>query len=175
MDEQSGQPGNLSEHSDKRVPYRFVQFPGDDNALGRVKFMFLNKYAVYLHDTDNKTLFGRRYKVYSSGCMRVERPFDLMDILLQHAKGNYSQSDIQEILATNKPTTIKLSQPIPIHIIYFTAYKEDGLAYFKNDIYMYDQIIYESSQGHRKESFTVPKKRLITIKEQKKAQKLLSN
>lgn len=163
------------EHSDKRVPYRFVQFPGDDNALGRVKFMFPNKYAVYLHDTDNKTLFGRRYKVYSSGCMRVERPFDLMDILLQHAKGNYSQSDIQEILATNKPTTIKLSQPIPVHILYFTVYKEDGLAYFKNDIYMYDQIIYESSQGHRKESFTVPKKRLITIKEQKKAQKPLSN
>jgi len=163
------------EHSNKRVPYRFVQYPGDSNALGRVKFMFPNKYAVYLHDTDNKTLFGRRYKVYSSGCMRVQRPFDLMDILLQHARGNYTLSDIQEILATDKPTTIKLSTPIPVHILYFTVYKEDGLAYFKNDIYMYDQIIYESSEGHRKETFTVPKKRLITIKEQKKAQKPLSN
>jgi murein L,D-transpeptidase YcbB/YkuD len=163
------------EHSDERVPYRFVQYPGDDNALGRIKFMFPNKYAVYLHDTDNKTLFGRRYKVYSSGCMRVERPFDLMNILLEHTKGFYSQSDIEEILSGNKPTTIKLKQPIPVHILYFTVYKEDGLAYFKNDIYMYDQIIYESSNGHRKETFTVPKKRLITIKKQKKAQEPLSN
>ena len=163
------------EHSEKRVPYRFVQFPGENNALGRVKFMFPNKYAVYLHDTDNKTLLNRRYKVYSSGCMRVERPFDLMRVLLEHAKGNYSQSDIEEILASNKPTTIKLSKPIPVHILYFTVYEEDGLAYFKNDIYMYDQIIYESSQGHKKATFTVPKKRLITIKEQKRAQKPLSN
>ena len=163
------------EHSEKRVPYRFVQFPGENNALGRVKFMFPNKYAVYLHDTDNKTLLNRRYKVYSSGCMRVERPFDLMRVLLEHAKGNYSQSDIEEILASNKPTTIKLSKPIPVHILYFTVYEENGLAYFKNDIYMYDQIIYESSQGHKKATFTVPKKRLITIKEQKRAQKPLSN
>jgi len=163
------------EHSEKRVPYRFVQFPGENNALGRIKFMFPNKYAVYLHDTDNKSLMNRRYKVYSSGCMRVERPFDLMSVLLEHAKGSYSQSDIEEILASNKPTTIKLSEPIPVHILYFTVYEEDGLAYFKNDIYMYDQIIYESSQGHKKATFTVPKKRLITIKEQKKAQKPLSN
>ena len=163
------------EHSEKRVPFRFVQFPGENNALGRVKFMFPNKYAVYLHDTDNKSLMNRRYKVYSSGCMRVEKPFELMDLLLEHAKGNYSQSDIEEIFASNKPTTIKLSKPIPVHILYFTVYEEDGLAYFKNDIYMYDQIIYESSQGHKKATFTVPKKRLITIKEQKRAQKPLSN
>jgi len=163
------------EHSDKRVPYRFVQFPGENNALGRVKFMFPNKYAVYLHDTDNKTLLSRRYKVYSSGCMRVQRPFDLMHILLKHAKKNYSQSDIAEIIASNKPTTIRLAKPIPVHILYFTVYEEDGLAYFKNDIYMYDQIIYESSRGHKKATFTVPKKRLITIKKQKRAQKPLSN
>jgi len=163
------------EHSKKRVPFRFVQFPGESNALGRVKFMFPNKYAVYLHDTDNKSLMSRRYKVYSSGCMRVERPFDLMHILLEHAKGNYSQNDIAEIIASNKPSTIKLSKPIPVHILYFTVYEEDGLAYFKNDIYMYDQIIYESSQGHKKATFTVPKKRLITIKKQKKSQKPLSN
>jgi murein L,D-transpeptidase YcbB/YkuD len=152
------------EGNKKRVPYRFVQYPGDNNALGRIKFMFPNRYAVYLHDTDNKTLLSRRYKVYSSGCMRVERPFDLMDILLDHSIGSYSQSDIEEIIATNKPTTIKLKRSIPVHIVYFTVYEEDGLAYFKNDIYLYDQIIQESAEGHKKSTFRVPKKRMVSIK-----------
>jgi len=154
------------ENSKKRVPYRFVQFPGDNNALGRVKFMFPNKYAVYLHDTDNKSLLSRRYKIYSSGCMRVERPFDLMNTLLEHAKGSYSQSDIEEILASNETTTIKLSKAIPVHILYFTVYEEDGLAYFKNDIYLYDKIIEESVQGHKKPTFSIPKNRMISVKKQ---------
>jgi len=161
------------ENNNQHVPYRFVQFPGENNALGRIKFMFPNKYAVYLHDTDNKSLLSRRYKIYSSGCMRVERPFDLMNILLDHAKGYYSQSDIDEILATNKPTTIRLSQSIPVHIVYFTVYEENGLAYFKHDIYLYDKIIQESVQGHKRLIFKVPKKRMISIK--KKDAKPLSN
>ena len=157
----------------KRVPYRFVQFPGETNALGRVKFMFPNKYAVYLHDTDDKSLLARRYKIYSSGCMRVERPFDLVNILLDHSKGSYSQSDIDKILQTNRPTTIKLTTAIPVHILYFTVYLEDGLAYFKNDIYLYDKIIEESVYGNKKSTFKIPKKRMISIK--KKDAKPLSN
>ena len=152
------------EKSKRRVPYRFVQFPGETNALGRVKFMFPNKYSVYLHDTDNKSLLSRRYKIYSSGCMRVEKPFDLMNTLLSHAKGSYSQSRIESILETNKPTTIGLSRSIPVHILYFTVYEEDGLAYFKHDIYLYDKIIEESVEGHKKRTFTIPKKRMITLK-----------
>jgi len=152
------------EKSDKRVPYRFVQFPGDTNALGRVKFMFPNKYAVYLHDTDNKSLLSRRYKIYSSGCMRVDQPFDLVDILLEHAKRSYSPGKIEEILESNKPTTISLKKPVPVHILYFTVYEEDGLAYFKNDIYLYDKIIEESVAGNKKSTFTIPEKRMISIK-----------
>ncbi len=161
------------EHNDKYVPYRFVQFSGDNNALGRVKFMFPNKYAVYLHDTDNKSLLSRRYKVYSSGCMRVAKPFELASIILEHAKGSYDKEKIDEIIETNKPTTIRLKKSIPIHIIYFTVYEENGLAYFKNDIYLYDKIIEESTFNNRKETFTVPKKRLISIR--KKGTKPLSN
>lgn len=154
------------EKSDKRVPYRFVQFPGDTNALGRVKFMFPNKYAVYLHDTDNKSLLSRRYKIYSSGCMRVEKPFELLDTVLTHARGRYSEEKIAQILETNKPKTIRLRKSIPVHILYFTVYKEDGLAYFKNDIYLYDKIIEESTKENRKETFTIPKKRMISVKKQ---------
>lgn len=150
--------------SEKKVPYRFVQFPGDNNALGRVKFMFPNKYDVYLHDTDNKSLLSRRYKIYSSGCMRLEKPFDLVTLLLEHVRKSYSQSEIDEILESNEPTTLGFKQTVPVHIIYFTVYEEDGLAYFKNDIYLYDKIIEESVAGNKKSTFTIPKKRMISVK-----------
>ncbi len=156
------------EKSEKNVPYRFVQFPGDNNALGRVKFMFPNKYAVYLHDTDNKTLLTRRYKLYSSGCMRVDKPFELMDILLENSKKSYTRSDIEKIIQTNKPATIGLDRPVPIHMLYFTVYEEDGLAYFKNDIYLYDNIIEESVDGNKKATFTIPKNRMISVKKNAK-------
>jgi len=155
-------------HSSRRVPYRFVQYPGDDNALGRVKFMFPNKYAVYLHDTDNKTLLTRRYKLYSSGCMRVDKPFELMDILLSNAKKSYNRSDIERIIETNKPTTIRLRRSVPVHMLYFTVYEEDGLAYFKHDVYMFDKIIEESVSGHKKATFTLPKKRMISVQKNAK-------
>jgi len=152
------------EGSSRRVPYRFVQFPGENNALGRVKFMFPNKYAVYLHDTDNKSLLSRRYKIYSSGCMRVEKPFALMQRLLQHARGSYSASKIESILQSNKPTTIKLRKHIPVHILYFTVYEEGGVAYFKNDIYLYDKIIEESAGNHKKSTFELPSNRMISVR-----------
>jgi len=147
------------EKNKKYVPYRFVQFPGKTNALGRVKFIFPNKYSVYLHDTDNKSLLERRYKIYSSGCMRVEKPFSLVSILLNYTNKKYSNEEIHNILETNRPTTISFNKAIPVHILYFTVYEENGLAYFKNDIYLYDSIIRESTGKHKKDTFTLPKKR----------------
>ena len=148
------------ENSEKLVPFRFVQYPGDNNALGRVKFMFPNKYDVYIHDTNEKSLLERRYKIYSSGCMRIEQPFDLVNILLKNNKRKYN---IEKILKTDQPKTIGLSKPIPVHMLYFTVYEEDGLAYFKNDIYMYDKIIEESTEDNRKETFVLPDKRMIAV------------
>lgn len=161
---------DLYEDSTQRVPYRFVQFSGDMNALGRIKFMFPNKYAVYLHDTDNKLLLTRRYKVYSSGCMRLSKPFDLMNILLKYSKRSYSPSDIDDIIRTNEPTTIRLSKAIPIYMLYFTVYEEDGLAYFRHDIYLYDKIIEESTTGNKKATFSIPEKRMISVKKQREQQ-----
>jgi murein L,D-transpeptidase YcbB/YkuD len=148
------------EGSSQRVPYRFVQYPGDNNALGRIKFMFPNKYAVYIHDTDNKSLLERRYKIYSSGCIRVDKPFELLSLIMP----NLQKERVDSILDTLEPTTLKLSTSIPVHILYFTVYQEDGLSYFKNDIYLYDQMIWESSKGHKKSTFTLPQKRFIDVK-----------
>ena len=156
------------ENNTTRVPYRFVQLSGANNALGRVKFMFPNKYAVYLHDTNNKSLLEQRYKLYSSGCMRIKNPFELVTLLLEKAKKSYSSEEIQEIIATNKPYTIKLDQSIPVHIIYFTVYEENGIAYFKNDVYLYDKMIKESSASHIKDFFILPKKRIKFLPKKKK-------
>ena len=151
------------EHSKKHVPYRFVQYPSAKNALGRVKFMFPNKYAVYLHDTDNKSLFKYRYRVYSSGCMRVQKPYDFMYALLNNAGNSYAKSNLQKIFDSNKPTTIRLKRSIPVHVLYQTVRRDKGKDYFFYDVYMYEQIVYESTIGHKKASFRVPAKRLTKI------------
>jgi L,D-transpeptidase YcbB len=156
------------EKSERNVPYRFVQYPGDNNALGRVKFMFPNRYAVYLHDTDNRSLFTRRYRVYSSGCMRLENPFTFASYLLEHAGKKYDKNKIKEIIATDKPTTINLKKSVPVHILYFTVNRKNGLDYFDYDIYMYDQIIWESTSQNYKKKFEAPKKRMIRVEKNAK-------
>ena len=155
------------QESKRRVPYRFVQLSGDSNALGKVKFMFPNRYAVYLHDTDNKSLLKLRYRLYSSGCMRVEKPFELLDTLLLHSKKPYPHEKIVEVLETNKPHTISLKKSIPVHIVYFTVYKENELAYFKKDVYLYDKIIKESTGSNKKERFELPLKRIELLPKKK--------
>jgi len=139
-------PEMLFPYADKskgHIPYRFVQYPGDDNALGRVKFMFPNKYSVYLHDTDNKSLFQYRYRVYSSGCMRLEKPFELFEVL----KSRMSKKDLRVIdkyRTTLKNKVINLTKKLPVHVTYFTVFKRNGLTYFRKDIYKYDKFIKES-------------------------------
>ena len=125
------------------IPYRFVQYPGDDNALGRIKFMFPNKYSVYLHDTDNKSLFQYRYRVYSSGCMRIEKPFELLNVLNSRISSKY-QRIISKYRNTLVNKVIKFNKKLPVHTTYFTVFKRNGLTYFRKDIYEYDKFIKES-------------------------------
>ena len=139
-------PEMLFPYADKskgHIPYRFVQYPGDDNALGRIKFMFPNKYSVYLHDTDNKSLFQYRYRVYSSGCMRLEKPFALLEVL----KSRISKKDlkiIEKYRYTLKNKVINLTKKLPIYTTYFTVFKRNGMVYFRKDIYEYDKFIRQS-------------------------------
>jgi len=132
------------DESKGHIPYRFVQLPGDDNALGRIKFMFPNKYSVYLHDTDNKTLFARRYRVYSSGCMRIQKPFELLEVI----KSRLKKADIKQIPKLReslKTATMRFTHPLAVQTAYFTVFKRNGLTYFRKDIYGYDKFIREST------------------------------
>ena len=128
--------------SAKGFPYRIVQGPGDKNALGRVKFMFPNKYAVYLHDTPSKPLFAKAERAFSSGCIRVDRPFDLAELLLSDDPG-WTRERIDQVLASGKTTTVNLSKPLPVLLQYWTVetVRWEGKVAFRKDIYDRDAAI----------------------------------
>ena len=117
----------------------FRQKPGDGNALGHVKFLFPNQYNVYLHDTPADSLFARPSRAFSHGCVRVEEPETLAKYVLK----GYSEWDEQKIfdaMHAGVEKQVKLKEPIPVHIAYFTAWvDENGGLHFQPDIYGYDR------------------------------------
>jgi murein L,D-transpeptidase YcbB/YkuD len=124
--------------SSKNPGVTLVQRPGPKNALGQVKFMFPNKYAVYLHDTDDRSLFDRAERNLSSGCVRIEEPFVFADILMQ-GDPNWSANRRDQILASGKTTRVDLPRPVPVLLTYYTAWVEDGLVHLRRDIYERDE------------------------------------
>jgi murein L,D-transpeptidase YcbB/YkuD len=124
----------------KNVPYRFAQIPGPRNALGKLKFLFPNKYAVYMHDTPSKNLFHRSRRAFSHGCIRLQKPRELLKTFSTfNTNVNYNKS--QQILKGKNKTYISLQEPVPIDVIYLTAWIDyDGKLQFRNDIYNYDKM-----------------------------------
>lgn len=114
------------------------QKPGPWNALGRVKFLFPNRYAIYLHDTPAKSLFERTTRTFSHGCIRVERPADFARFLLKD-QSNWSASRIRANMNASSEKWINLEKHRPVQIVYFTAWvDEDGQLNFREDVYGHD-------------------------------------
>ncbi|MBT3178182.1 MAG: L,D-transpeptidase family protein [Desulfobacula sp.] len=129
--------------SGKNFPYTLVQIPGPSNSLGQIKFMFPNKYNIYIHDTPDKQLFQKEEKNFSSGCIRVEGPVKLAEIILKDLP-EWNREKIDSIIATNKETTIRLPKPIAVHILYWTSWVDDnGVIQFRKDIYSRDVAVLE--------------------------------
>ena len=119
-------------------PYSVVQSPGPQNALGLVKFMFPNSHLVYLHDTPSRGLFARSERTFSSGCVRVEDPFDFAALLLEDKPG-WTREEINQVVASGETTTVHLANPLPVLLLYWTAWAHwDGLVNFRRDIYARD-------------------------------------
>ena len=115
-------------------PYQFRQDPGPDNALGLVKIMFPNPYLVYLHDSPAKSLYEQDQRTFSSGCIRVDRPFELAELVLDDPQ--WDQASIQQLIASGETRTVNLKRPVPVLILYWTAQpRPDGQVIFRNDIY----------------------------------------
>ena len=123
--------------------YTFVQRPGPYNAMGQVKFMFPNRYSVYLHDTPSRGLFARSERAFSAGCIRVEKPLELAEELLR--TDGWNRERIQRVLDGGEITNVFLSKPLPVFLLYWTAeIDEDGIVHFFNDVYERDEAIAEA-------------------------------
>ena len=130
--------------SPHRFPFRIRQMPGDDNALGRIKFMFPNRHDIYLHDTPSKQLFNRIRRAFSHGCIRVANAQALATMLLSKQPG-WSKERIVETINSGKRTVVPLAEPIPIHLAYITAWaNKDGSVHFRDDIYGRDSQLMQA-------------------------------
>ncbi len=125
--------------SRKSFPYRIRQRPGSRNALGRIKFLFPNKHSIYLHDTPGKSLFKKSARAFSHGCVRVQNPQLLAEILLSRDKG-WSLGKIRKSINSGRRRIVKLSKKVPIHLAYFTTWVDNqGKITFLDDIYGRDK------------------------------------
>jgi len=114
------------------------QRPGDDNPLGQLKFMFPNEFDIYLHDTPADHLFKEAERDFSHGCIRLEKPVELADLLLK-GDPKWTPEALQAAIDSGENQTITLKRPIPVHILYWTAWVEpDGTVEFRKDIYGHD-------------------------------------
>ncbi len=138
---------DFSKYTGRNFPYQLVQRPGSTNALGRVKFIFPNHHFVFLHDTPSKTLFDRTERTFSSGCIRIENPFELAELLLNDPE-QWNQESIQTVLDSEKPKTVFLKKPLTVMLLYGTVgVEEDGVIGFYNDVYKRDARILKALAG----------------------------
>lgn len=123
----------------KYLPFKFRQDPGKRNSLGRIKFMLPNPFSVYLHDTPSRRLFKQPVRTFSSGCVRLEKPIALASYVMGD---KWRESDIKKIIKNNKNKTLSLPEPIPVHMLYQTAWVDQaGAIQFRQDVYDRDKLL----------------------------------
>jgi murein L,D-transpeptidase YcbB/YkuD len=147
-------PNYLKKHNMRRVNGQIVQSPGPNNSLGLVKIMFPNPYLVYLHDTPSKPLFEEDQRAFSSGCIRVERPLELAELLLDDA-AQWNEDSIRKVIASGKTTTAMLKHRVPVLLLYWTVdFGDDSRPRFRPDIYKRDAPVLKALE----EDFQVGKR-----------------
>jgi len=128
-------PASAVDWSARSFPYTVRQDPGPTNALGRVKFMFPNEHNVYLHDTPSRNLFDADDRAFSSGCIRVEDPMKLAELLLG-GQPNWDRQAIDRAVETGEMRTVTLKPRVPVLLTYWTAWlSRSGEVQFRRDIY----------------------------------------
>lgn len=134
-------PASVDWATATRMPYTVRQNPGPLNALGQIKFMFPNKHAVYLHDTPSRYNFSRASRTFSSGCIRVQNPFDLATLILDD-QPEWTRERLDKVLESGQRTTVRLREPLPVFLLYWTAYVDfQGVVQFRQDVYKRDAAV----------------------------------
>lgn len=117
------------------------QKPGEDNSLGKVKFLFPNSFNIYFHDTPAKSLFSKDIRAYSHGCIRLSDAEKLADYLLKDDP-KWTKEKINEAMNSGDEKFVAVKNPVPVFITYYTAWvDENGKLNFRNDIYGHDADI----------------------------------
>lgn len=156
---------DLRQYAPNKIPYIFIQDPGAGNALGRIKFMFANKFDIYLHDTPTRAPFSSANRAVSHGCVRVEKPLLLADYVLKDnskwepdfvrieiglppvdktkvSQFNQMRNELRRNFSLGKTTQVNLEKSIPLFIDYFTVWvNEEGIPNFRDDVYGKDAIL----------------------------------
>jgi murein L,D-transpeptidase YcbB/YkuD len=141
----------------KSAPYTFRQEPGPHNALGRIKFIFPNKYFIYLHDTPSRALYGRQDRAFSSGCIRVQKNIELAELLLDDPE-KWNREAIQEVIDSNETQRVNLRKPKTVMLLYVTVwFDEKNNVIFKKDVYERDHQLLDGLN----EEFTIWQTRAI--------------
>jgi murein L,D-transpeptidase YcbB/YkuD len=125
---------------------RYRQRPGKGNSLGQVKFVFPNHYNVYLHGTPSQKLFDRVERDFSHGCVRLEHPLDLAKYVLRD-QPEWTEARIVAAMDSGTEQTVKLQQPLPIYLVYVTAWEEQGALKTVPDVYGIDRRHDRASEG----------------------------
>lgn len=133
--------------SEGNFPFLIKQPPGGRNALGRVKFMFPNRHNIYLHDTPAKSLFVKDRRIYSHGCVRVQRPYDLAYHLLG-AQDENPVGTFHWLLKRGTERQVDFETPVPIFLSYNSAWVgEDGVPQYRGDVYKRDRRIFRALES----------------------------
>ncbi len=128
--------------NEKNFPGLIRQRPGPQNPLGQVKFMFPNSFSIYLHDTPTRHLFMREKRTFSSGCIRVEKPLELAEYLLEPQVDDWPLDRILENMEAEDTSQVILKRPVPVHLLYWTAWvNPDGQVQFRSDVYERDRAL----------------------------------
>jgi len=123
-----------------KFPYRLMQPPGPKNALGKIKFKFPNRFAVYLHDTPTRYLFKRNVRAFSHGCIRLDTPTKLLDTIASF-NNKINLNKAKKILKGKRKVQLNIENKLPIYLVYLTAgTNSDNQLEFRNDIYRYDKF-----------------------------------
>jgi L,D-transpeptidase YcbB len=137
-------PAALSGYSASTFPYVFRQRPGPLNPLGRIKFMFPNRYNVYLHDTPARVLFEQEERTFSHGCIRVQDPLRLAELILNDPV-RWNRSALLAAVETERTRSIPLATQLPVLILYWTAAADlHGELHFYRDVYGRDNALLEA-------------------------------
>ncbi|MBP0481994.1 L,D-transpeptidase family protein [Sagittula sp. M10.9X] len=137
----------FAQYSGSSFPFSMRQRPGPRNALGSVKFMFPNKYNIYLHDTPSQSLFSQTVRTFSHGCIRLDDPHEFAYALLAPQEAD-PVNFFQSTLRTGRNAKVTLDTPVPVHLIYRTAFtKAKGHVNYRADVYGRDAEIWRALQN----------------------------